>query len=69
MRRPSSGPIPISASTVSTSWPWASLSCGGDIAHVEDDIGLAHLVQGGAEGLDQLVRQIRDEPHGVGQDR
>ena len=28
-----------------------------------------HLLQGGAEGLDQLVRQVGDEADGVGQDR
>jgi hypothetical protein len=32
-------------------------------------IGLLHLLQGRAEGLHQLVRQVGDEAHGVGQDR
>ena len=41
----------------------------GDVAHVQDDVGLLHLLQRGAEGLDQLVRQVGDEAHGVGQDR
>ena len=40
----------------------------GDVADMQDDVGLLHLLQGGAEGLDQLVRQVGDEAHGVGHD-
>jgi len=37
----------------------------GDVAHMQDHVGLPHLLQGGAEGLDQFVRQVGDEAHGV----
>ena len=41
----------------------------GDVAHVQDQVGLEHLLERGAEGRDQLVRQVGDEADGVGQDR
>ncbi len=40
----------------------------GNVAHMQDQIRPQHLFQGGAESRDQLGRQIRDEPHRVGQD-
>ena len=46
------------------------LSLGIGVAAVDDvqhQVGLGHLLQRGAEGLDQLVRQVPDEPDGVGQ--
>ena len=39
----------------------------GNVAHVQDHVGLDHLFQRGAEGGDQHRRQVRDEAHGVGQ--
>jgi hypothetical protein len=39
-----------------------------DVADMQDQVGLQHLFQRGAEGGDQLGRQVRDEAHGVGQD-
>ena len=38
------------------------------IAHVDDDVGLAHLLQGCLEGGHQLVRQVRNKSHRIGQD-
>jgi hypothetical protein len=35
---------------------------------MQDQIGLQHLLQRGAEGGDQLMGQIADETHRVGQD-
>ena len=40
----------------------------GGVAHMQDDVGLGNLLQGGAEGGDQLGRQLADEAHRVGQD-
>ena len=40
-----------------------------DVAHVQDEVGLDHLLQRGAEGRDQRGRQVGDEADGVGQDR
>jgi hypothetical protein len=40
----------------------------GGVAHVQDDVGLGHLLQRGAEGGDQLRGQLADEAHRVGQD-
>ena len=40
----------------------------GDVADVQDQVGLAHFLQGRAEALDQFVRQVGDEAHGVGDD-
>ncbi len=40
-----------------------------DVAHVQDEIGLHHLLQRGAEGRHQQCRQVGDEADGVGQDR
>ena len=40
----------------------------GGVAHVEDDVGFADLLEGRLEGGDQFVRQVGDETHGVGQD-
>ena len=39
-----------------------------DVAHMQDHVGLNHLLQRGAEGRDQHGRQVGDEAHGVGQD-
>ena len=39
-----------------------------DVAHVQDEVGLDHLLQRGAEGGDQRRRQIGDEADRVGQD-
>ena len=39
-----------------------------DVAYVQDDVGLAHLFQGRAEGFHQFVRQVGDEAHRVRQD-
>ena len=38
----------------------------GNVADVQDDIGLAHFIQGGPEGFHQFVRQVGDEADGVG---
>ena len=40
----------------------------GDVADMEDQVGLDHLFQRGAEGRHQRGRQVRDEADGVGQD-
>ena len=40
----------------------------GDVADVDDDVGFLHLLQGRAEGGDQLGRQVGDEADRVGQD-
>ena len=39
-----------------------------DVAHVQDEVGLHHLLQRGAEGRDQRGRQVGDEADRVGQD-
>ena len=39
-----------------------------DVAHVQDEVGLDHLLERGAEGGDQHGRQIGDEADRVGQD-
>jgi hypothetical protein len=39
----------------------------GRIDHVQQQVGLRRLLQRGLEGLDQLVRQVADEAHRVGQ--
>ena len=39
----------------------------GAIHHVQQQIGFAGLLQGGGKGIDQRVRQVADEAHGVGQ--
>ena len=41
----------------------------GDVAHVQDQVGLDHLLERGAEGGDQRGRQVGDEADRVGQDR
>ena len=41
----------------------------GDVADMDDDVRLLDLFQGGPDGLDQLVRQVRDESDRVGEDR
>ena len=41
----------------------------GDVAHVQDDVGLGHFFQRGAKRGDELGRQIGDEADGVGKDR
>ena len=40
----------------------------GDVAHVEDQVGLEHLLERRAECGDELVRQVGDETHRVGED-
>ncbi len=39
-----------------------------DVAHMQDHVGLDHLLQRGAERRDQHGRQIGNEADGVGQD-
>ncbi len=39
----------------------------GGVDHVQQQVGVGRLLQGGAEGLHQLVRQVADEAHGVRQ--
>ena len=39
------------------------------VAHMHDDVGLGDLFQRGAEGRDEMGRQVGDEAHRVGQDR
>jgi len=41
----------------------------GRVDHLQQQVGLAALFEGGAKGFDQLVRQLTDETDGVGQDR
>ena len=41
----------------------------GDVADVQHDVSFLDLLQRGAERLDQFVRQVGDEAHGVGKDR
>ena len=61
-------PSPRLRSTLSTSAFCARLS-GCDTSRTWTiEVGRDHLLQGGAERLDQFVRQIGDEPDGVGQD-
>ncbi len=40
----------------------------GDVADMEDQVGLDDLFERGAECRDERRRQVRDEAHGVGQD-
>ena len=40
----------------------------GDVAHMQDQVGLQHLLERGAEGGDQVGRQVGDEADRVGQD-
>ena len=40
-----------------------------DVADMDDEIGLGHLFQRGAEGGDEMRRQVGDEADRVGQDR
>ncbi len=39
----------------------------GTVHHVEDQVGVADLLHGGAERLDEVVRQVPDETDGVGE--
>ena len=39
----------------------------GAVDHVQDQVGVGDLLQGRAEGLDQLVGQVTHEPDGVGE--
>ena len=41
----------------------------GGVGHVQDDVGVGHLLQRRAERLHEVVRQLADEPHGVGDRR
>ena len=36
------------------------------VDHVQQEVGVARLLQRGTKGLDQLVRQMADEAHGIG---
>lgn len=40
----------------------------GDVANVEHQVGLCHLLEGGLEGLNEVMREVADEPDGVQQD-
>ena len=40
----------------------------GDVAYVQDDVGLGDLLQRGAERRDQLGRQLGYESYRIGQD-
>ena len=60
--------MPRSVSTASTSRACAVGLGMRDVAHVQDEIGLDHLFERGAEGGDQHGRQVGDEADGVGQD-
>ena len=43
--------------------------CGSDsIDHLEQHVGAIDLLERGAEGIHELVRQLVDEAHGVGRD-
>ena len=57
---------PSSRSTSSTSARWRSRVGMGDVADMHDQVGLDHLFQGGAEGGDQMGRQVGDEADRVG---
>ncbi len=65
-RRCSSMPRPLSTSCTSR-----DLRLGvamRDVAHMQDHVGLDHLLQRRAEGRDQHGRQVGDEADGIGQD-
>ena len=38
----------------------------GDVAHMHDDVGREHLLEGGAKGGNERGRQVRDEAGRVG---
>ena len=57
---------PSSRSTSSTSARCCSRIGMGDVAHMHDQVGLQHLFEGGAEGGDQMGRQVGDEADRVG---
>ena len=40
----------------------------GGVDDVQQEIGVGRLLEGGAEGGEQVLRQIADEPDGVGDD-
>ena len=40
---------------------------GAGVDHVEQQVGALGLLQRGGEGVDELMRQLADEPDGVGQ--
>ena len=66
--------IEVPSLTMPFSTPSTSACCAvaigmGDVTHMQDDIGLRHLLQRGAEGGDQFGRQFADEPDCVRQDR
>ena len=63
---PPSSIAPSSRSTVSTSARCCSRVGMGDVAHMHDQVGLDHLFQRGAEGGDQMGRQVGDEADRVG---
>ena len=62
-------PAPSSSRTV-----WTVARCSGDMGvggvhHLDQDVRAGDLLQRGAEGVDELVRELVDEAHGVGHDR
>ena len=63
----------VPSATMSSSTAITSARCARGVrmrgvAHVQDHVGLGHLLQRGAEGGHQFVRQLADEADGVGQD-
>ena len=58
---------PSSPSTFSTSCGLRRVVRVGDVADVEDDVGVEHFFERGAEGGDQLGRQVGDEADGIRQ--
>ena len=52
----------------STSSACAAVSGIGYVPEMDDQIGLDHFFQRGAEGRDQMRRQVGDETDGIGQD-
>ncbi len=48
-------------------WPAPPSRCG-RCPHMDEEVGLEHLLQRGAEGRDQRGRQVGDEAHRVGED-
>ena len=60
---------PIASSTVSTALMWSSMIGFRGVDHVEKQVRLGHLLEGGAEGCDEVGRKLPDEADGVGQER
>ena len=66
--RGSPGSMPRSPSTATTSSRLRRRVAMGDVAHMEDQVGLDHLLQGGAEGRHQHGRQVGNEADRIGHD-